>query len=64
MKMLRQIKGGSRLDWMKNVDNRERLRQEGVLDAVNRKQEKCKIKLQEMQSKRLLERWRTKHLVH
>lgn len=48
MKVLRQIKGVSLLDRMKNVDNRERLRQKGVLDAVNTRHERWKIRLQEM----------------
>lgn len=62
MKVLRQIKGVSLLDRMKNVDNRERLRQKGVLDAVNTRHERWKIRLQEMCSelltkKLLLESW-------
>ena len=43
MNVLRRIEGVSRLDRVRNVDVREKLRQEGVLDMVKSRQEKWKI---------------------
>ena len=45
MRVLRWIEGVSRLDRIKNVDFRGRLRQERVLDFVNRRQQKVKAKI-------------------
>ena len=53
MRVLRWIEGVSRLDRIKNVDLRGRLRQEGVLDLVNRGQQKWKQRLEEMSSGRV-----------
>ena len=48
------------LDQMRSVDIMERLRQESVLDAVKRRQDRWKSRLEEMNNERktLLERWR------
>ena len=43
----------SRLARIRNVDLRNRLRQEGVLDLVNRWQQKCKQRLEAMSSGRV-----------
>ena len=51
MKVLR-IEGVSRLDTGRNVDVREKLRQEGVLDMVKSRQEKWKIRMEEMSLER------------
>ena len=40
MNVLRRIGGVSRLDRVRNVDAREKLRQEGVLDIVKSRQGK------------------------
>ena len=40
MNVLRRIEGVSRLDRVRNVDIREKLRQEDVLDMVKSRQEK------------------------
>ena len=53
MKVLRRIEGVTRLDRMRNVDIREKLRQESVLDAVKRRQEKWRVRLEEMSNERL-----------
>ena len=53
MKVLRRIEGVTRLDRMRNVDIREKLRQESVLDAVKRKQGKWRVRLEEMSNERL-----------
>ena len=53
MKVLRRIEGVTRLDRMRNVDIREKLRQESVLDAVKRRQEKWRFRLEEMSNERL-----------
>ena len=45
MKVLRWIEGVTRLDRIRNVDLRGRLRQEGNLDLVNRRQQKWKAKI-------------------
>ena len=43
MNVLRRIKVVGRLDRVRNVNIREKLRQEGVLDVVNSRQEKEKV---------------------
>ena len=48
MRVLRWIEGVSRLERIRNVDLRGRLRQEGVLNRVNRRQQKWKQRLEEM----------------
>ena len=53
MRVLRWIEGVSRLERIRNVDLRGRLRQEGVLDLVNRWQQKWKQRLEEMSSSRV-----------
>ena len=53
MRVLRWIEGVSRLERIRNVDLRGRLRQEGVLDLVNRRQQKWKQRLEEMSSGRV-----------
>ena len=40
MNALRRIEGVSRLDRVRNVDVREKLQQEGVLDKMKSRQEK------------------------
>ena len=40
LNFLRRIEGVSRFDRVRNVDIREKLRQEGVLDMVKSRQEK------------------------
>ena len=47
-------RGVSRLERIRNVDLRVRLRQEGVLDLVNRRQQKWKQRLEEMSSSRVM----------
>ena len=42
MNVLRKIEGVSRLDRVSNVDVRDKLQQEGVLDMVKSRQEKWK----------------------
>ena len=39
MRVLRRIEGGSGLDRVRNVDLRGRLKQEGVLDTVKKRQQ-------------------------
>ena len=53
MRVLRWIEGVSRVDRIRNVDLRGRLRQEGVLDLVNRRQQKWKQRLEELSSSRV-----------
>ena len=45
MRVLQWIEGVSRLDRLRNVELRGRLRQEGVLGLVNRRQQKWKQRL-------------------
>ena len=47
MRVLRWIEGVSRLERIRNVDLRGRLRQEGVLNLANRRQQKWKERLDE-----------------
>ena len=46
----------SRLDSARNVDIKEKLRQEGVLDMVKSRQEKWKIRMEEMHLERITKR--------
>ena len=48
MNVLRRIEGVSRLDRIRNVDIREKLRQVSVLDMVKTRQEKWKARMEEM----------------
>ena len=52
MNVLRRIEGVSRLDRVRNVYVREKLRQEGVLDMVKSRQERWKIRMEEMSLER------------
>ena len=52
MRVLRRIKGVSRVDRVRNVDLRLRLGQEGILDVVRRRQEKWNNRLEEMNDDR------------
>ena len=52
MNVLRRIEGLIRLDRVRNVDIRERLSQEGVLDLVKRRQESWRGRLEEMSSEK------------
>ena len=52
MNVLRRIEGVRRLDRVRNVDVREKQRQEGVLDMVKSRQEKRKIRMDEMNLER------------
>ena len=53
MRVLRRIKGVSRLDRISNMDLRDRLKHEGVLDCVRRRQQNWKQRLEEMSSSRV-----------
>ena len=53
MRVLRRIEGVLRLDRIRNVDLRDRLKQEGVLDYVRRRQQNWKQRLKEMSSSRV-----------
>ena len=52
MNVLRRIEGVSRLDRVRNEDVREKLQQEGVRDMVKSRQEKWKIRMEEMSLER------------
>ena len=52
MNVLRRIEGVSRLDRVRNVDVRKKLQQEGVLDMMKSRQEKWKIRIEEMNLER------------
>ena len=53
MRVLQWIEGMSKVDRIRNVDLRGKLRQEGVLDLINRWQQKWKQRL-EMSSGRVM----------
>lgn len=53
MRVLRRIEGVTRLDRIRNVDIKGRLRQEGVVDIVRRRQQNWKQRLEEMDSDRV-----------
>ena len=46
----------TRLDRIRNVDLRDRLKQEGVLDLVKRRQQRWKQRLEEMDDSRITKR--------
>ena len=50
--VLRRIEGLSKLDRVRNVDIREKLRQEGVLDMVKSRQERWRVRVEEMSGER------------
>ena len=52
MNVLRRIEGASRLDMVRNVDIREKLRQESVLNMVKSTKEKWKSRMDEMSIER------------
>ena len=56
MRVLRRIAGKKRVDSARNVDNREELRQEGVLEKVRRRQVRWREALAEMGPERLVRR--------
>ena len=53
MRVLRRIEGGSRLDRVRNVDLRGRLKQEGGLDTVKKRQQNWKQRVEEMSTNRV-----------
>ena len=53
MRALRRIEGVSRMDRVRNVDIRGRLKQEGVLDMVKKRQQNWKQKVEEMSNSRV-----------
>ena len=53
MRKLRRIEGVSRMDRVRNVDIRGRLKQEGVLDMVKKRQQNWKQKVEEMSNDRV-----------
>ena len=53
MRVLRRIEGVSRLDRVRNVDLRGRLKQEGVLDTVKKRQQNWKQRVEEMSTNRV-----------
>ena len=53
MRALRRIEGVSRMDRVRNVDIRGRLKQEGVLDMVKKRQQNWKQKVEEMSNNRV-----------
>ena len=46
MNVLRRIEGLSRLDRVRNVDIREKLRQEGMLNMVKSRQERWRVRME------------------
>ena len=54
MRALRRIEGVSRMDRVRNVDIRGRLKQEGVLDMVKKRQQNWKQKVEEMSNNRVI----------
>ena len=56
MRVMRRIEGVTRLDSIRNVDLRDRLKQEGVLDLVKRRQQRWKQRLEEMDDSRIKKR--------
>lgn len=53
MRMMRQIEGMTRLDKIRNVDLRNRLKQGGVLDMVKGRQHTWKQRLEKMDDSRI-----------
>ena len=56
MRVMRRIEGVTRVDRIRNVDLRDRLKQEGVLDLVKRRQQRWKQRLEEMDDSRITKR--------
>ena len=56
MRVLRRIEGVSRLDRVRNVDLRDRLKQEGVLDTVKKRQQNWKQRVEEMSTNRVIKK--------
>ena len=56
MRALRRIEGVSRMNRVRNVDIRGRLKQEGVLDMVKKQQQNWKQKVEEMSNNRVIKR--------
>ena len=56
MRVLRRIEGVSRLDRVRNVDLRGRLKQEGVLDMVKKWQQNWKQRVEEMSTNRVIKK--------
>ena len=56
MRAMRPIEGVTRLDKIRNMDLRDRLKQEGVLDLVKGKQQRWKRRLEEMDDRRITKR--------
>ena len=56
MRVMRRIEGVTRLDRIRNVDLRDRMKQEGVLDLVKRRQQRWKQRLEEMDDSRITKR--------
>ena len=50
MRALRRVEGVSRMDRVRNVDIRDRLKQEVLLDMVKKRQQNWKQKVEEMSS--------------
>ena len=53
MRALRSIEGVSRMDRVRNMDIRGKLKQEGVLDMVKKRQQNWKQKVEEMSNNRV-----------
>ena len=53
MRVLRRIEGGSRLDKVRNVDLRGRLKQDGVLDTLKKRQQNWQQRVEEMSTNRV-----------
>ena len=56
MRVMRRIEGVTRLDKIRNVDLRDRLKKEGVLDLVKGRQQRWKWRLEEMDDRRITKR--------
>ena len=56
MRIMRRIEGVTKLDKIRNVDLRDRLKQEGVLDLVKGRQQRWKQRLEEMDDRRITKR--------
>ena len=56
MRALRRIEEGSRMDRVRNVDIRGRLKQKGVLDMVKKRQQNWKQKVEKMRNNRVIKK--------
>ena len=56
MRIMRRIEGVTKLDKIRNVDLRDRLKQGGVLDLVKGRQQRWKQRLEEMDDRRITKR--------